>query len=181
MRVITGIARGRRLITLEGNDVRPTSDRVKEAMFSIINFDIPGADVLDLFAGSGQLGIEALSRGAKSACFVDMAKASCDVVRENLKNMAIPAQTRVVNMNSIDFLKNVNYSCDIALLDPPYNQGMIEKTLPLLEPKMSDRGKILCEHELGLQLPEKVGRFVLAKKYKYGKIEISLYKTEEDE
>ena len=87
MRVITGEARGRRLVTLEGEDVRPTTDRVKEGMFNIIQFDIEGALVLDLFSGSGQLGIEALSRGARHCNFVDASNRSLDVTRENLKSV----------------------------------------------------------------------------------------------
>ena len=85
MRVITGSARGRRLFTLEGNDVRPTTDRVKEALFSIVQFELEGRKVLDLFAGSGQLGIEALSRGAQSAVFIDRSKKAADIVRKNLE------------------------------------------------------------------------------------------------
>lgn len=178
MRVITGIARGRRLKTLDGPNVRPTSDKVKESIFSIINFDLPSAVVLDLFAGSGQLGIEALSRGAGYVYFVDSARSSCDIVRENLLTVGLQQNTRVANMDSIDFLRNAKYTFDIALLDPPYRKDLIQKALPLLEPRMADNGKILCEHELGLELPEKVGRFALSRKYKYGKIEISLYTSE---
>ena len=85
MRVITGTARGVQLKTPDGMVTRPTTDRVKEAMFSIIHFDIPGADVLDLFGGTGQLGIEALSRGAKSAVFVDAGDPACNLIKENLK------------------------------------------------------------------------------------------------
>ena len=85
MRVITGTARGVQLKTPDGMVTRPTTDRVKEAMFSIIHFDIPGADVLDLFGGTGQLGIEALSRGAKSAVFVDAGDPACKLIKENLK------------------------------------------------------------------------------------------------
>ena len=86
MRVITGSARGRNLITLEGEDVRPTTDRVKEALFSIIQFEIEGRKILDLFSGSGQLGIEALSRGAEKAVFVDSSKKSLEVTKKNLEN-----------------------------------------------------------------------------------------------
>ena len=89
MRIISGEARGRKLITLEGEDVRPTTDRVKEGMFNIIQFELEGASVLDLFAGSGQLGIEALSRGAKHCTFVDSSTRSIDIVKQNLKGFAI--------------------------------------------------------------------------------------------
>ena len=98
MRVITGIARGRKLVTLEGEEVvRPTTDRVKEAMFSIIQFDIPGKSVLDLFAGSGQLGIEALSRGAEKAVFVDKSAEAFSVVMQNLKTCGLSDKATLVS------------------------------------------------------------------------------------
>lgn len=179
MRVITGTARGRRLKTLEGMDVRPTTDKVKEAIFSAIQFEIEGADVLDLFAGSGQLGIEAMSRGAKSAVFVDKSKASVEVVRENLASTSLSEHTRVVNMDSLDMLRNTRQKFDIAFLDPPYNKGILEEVLPLLEKCMNENGKVICEHETGLKLPEKIGRMYLKKVYRYGKINVSIYSMEE--
>ena len=89
MRIITGSARGRRLLTLEGEDVRPTTERVKEALFSILQFQIEGRRVLDLFAGSGQLGLEALSRGAREAVFVDAGKEPISIVEKNLANTGL--------------------------------------------------------------------------------------------
>ena len=105
MRVITGTARGIQLKTPEGLQTRPTSDRVKEAMFSIIQFDIPGARVLDLFGGTGQLGIEALSRGAKSAVFVDAGDKACRLIQENLKRTRLDQQGRVVRSDYLDYLR----------------------------------------------------------------------------
>lgn len=104
MRVITGFAKGRKLRTLSGEDVRPTTDRVKEALFSIIQFEIEGRRVLDLFAGSGQLGIEALSRGAASAVFVDSSRDSIEVVRENLNTTQLAQSAQVMQMDSLAFL-----------------------------------------------------------------------------
>ncbi len=175
MRVITGTARGRKLKTLESFDVRPTTDKVKEAVFSIVQFDIDGSVVLDLFSGSGQMGIEALSRGASYAYFVDSSRESCEVTKENLMSTGLFSNARVANMDAFDFLKTAKYSFDIAILDPPYKKGIIEKVLPVLEPKLSENAKVICEHETGLELPETVGRLYLRKKYKYGKIEVSLY------
>ncbi|MBE6853900.1 MAG: 16S rRNA (guanine(966)-N(2))-methyltransferase RsmD [Ruminococcus sp.] len=175
MRIITGTARGRKLKTLEGNDVRPTTDKVKEAMFSAVQFQIPGACVLDLFAGSGQLGLEALSRGAEKAVFVDKSKASINVVTENIASAEFNDRSRVVYMDAADFLKSDREKYDLVFLDPPYNLGILEKILPLLEERMNDGGKIICEHEQRLELPDKIGRIYLKKKYKYGKIEISQF------
>lgn len=175
MRVITGSARGRRLKTLEGNDVRPTTDRVKESVFSIIQFDVAGAAFLDLFAGSGQMGIEALSRGAKFAYFVDSAKTSLDTVNENLKTVGLASSAKTYNMNGADFLKSTSNTFDIAFLDPPYSKGLIEEVLPLLSEKMSDRGIIICEHPIGEELPQTAGKLNARKEYKYGKIGVTVY------
>ncbi|WP_044973795.1 16S rRNA (guanine(966)-N(2))-methyltransferase RsmD [Ruminococcus sp. HUN007] len=175
MRIIAGTARGRKLRTLEGSDVRPTTDKVKEAMFSAIQFQIPGASVLDLFGGSGQLGIEALSRGAEKAVFVDRAKASVNIITENIETAGFTDRSRVVFMDSLDFLKSDRNTYDLAFLDPPYHMGILEKALPLLAERMNEGGRIMCEHEQRLELPEKIGPLVLKKKYKYGKIEISQF------
>ncbi len=182
MRVITGTAKGRRLKTLKGTDlVRPTSDRVKEAIFSIIQFDLPGSMVLDLFAGSGQLGIEALSRGAALCVFTDSNKTAQDVIKENLKTTGLFAKSRVVGTEAAAFLAGSKDRFDIALLDPPYHQGLIPAVLPALVQKMSDRGIIVCEHALGEQLPENCEPFYLAKQHKFGKIMLSVYRQPQKE
>ena len=124
MRVITGIARGKRLVTVAGNDiVRPTGDKVKEALFSSIQFDIEGRRILDLFAGSGQLGIEALSRGAQSATFVDINDASLKVVKQNLDSTGLSDKAQVVKSDYATFALRSTQKFDIAFLDPPYQAG----------------------------------------------------------
>jgi 16S rRNA (guanine(966)-N(2))-methyltransferase RsmD len=180
MRVITGTARGRRLKTLDSYDVRPTTDKVKEAIFSIIHFDIDGSAVLDLFSGSGQMGIEALSRGAKYCCFVDKSKASADVTSENIEMTGFRKQSTVSIMDSLAYIKTAKNIFDIAILDPPYNMGLIEDTLPFLAEKMSDRGVVVCEHEKGLVLPEKVGKLVNHRTYRYGKVEVTVFRAENE-
>ena len=126
MRVITGTARGRRLKELEGTETRPTTDRVKEALFSVIQFDIPGSRVLDLFGGTGQLGIEALSRGAKSAVFVDAREDACKLIRENLKRTRLQEDARVVRSDYLDYLSRCREQYDIIFLDPPYAEVFLE-------------------------------------------------------
>ena len=116
MRVITGSARGRVLRTLEGEDVRPTTDRVKEAIFSIIQFEIEGRQVLDLFAGSGQLGIEALSRGAAYATFTDMNKDAVNIVKQNLLSTGLHRNSAVLQTDAITFLKNSKKKFDIIFI-----------------------------------------------------------------
>ena len=181
MRVITGAARGRRLKTLEGNDVRPTTDRVKEAVFSIIQFEVQAAKVLDLFAGSGQMGIEALRRGAKLAVFVDQSRQSLEVVRENLKSTGLTAGSRVVTMDYKSFLVGCKDRFDIAFLDPPYHQGLLKEALSLVAACMEPGGVILCEHQKGEELPETVVDFKLQKQYNYGKITVTAYRAVSDE
>ena len=181
MRVITGTARGRKLAALEGDSVRPTSDMVKEAIFSIIQFDIEGAMVLDLFSGTGQLGIEAVSRGAKECRFVDQSAESLKCTRENIAACGFGGKCTVTQANAIDFLRQVRLTFDIALLDPPYNKGLIPEALPLLEVHMSDRGIIVCEHEKELILPETVGRMTRTKVYRYGKIGVTVYRKSIEE
>ena len=129
MRVIAGKARGIQLKTPEGTETRPTIDRVKEALFSIIQFEVPGARVLDLFGVTGQLGIEALSRGAKSAVFVDAGEKACALIRENLRRCHMEADGRVVRADYLDYLNRCRESYDIIFLDPPYASGNLERAL----------------------------------------------------
>lgn len=183
MRVITGKARGRKLITVEGTDVvRPTADNVKEAIFSAIQFELEGRTVLDMFAGSGQLGIEALSRGAAECWFVDSAAVSIKAIRENLKSTGLEGAAHVVNMPFSAFLKCAVADgtkiprFDIALLDPPYGHGLLKKALPLLAGKMSENGVIICEHERELTLPGETDGFYAAKVLRHGRICVTIYR-----
>lgn len=176
MRVITGSAKGRRLHTLEGIDVRPTTEIVKEAMFSIIQFEIEGRRVLDLFAGSGQLGIEALSRGAKNAVFVDASRQSLKVVNDNLEVTGFSKISNVLCTDSIAFLRGRTGTFDIAFLDPPYKTGLLQKALENIDRAMSEAGIIVCEAPYGEAMPETAGDFPLFKSYKHGKTCIHVYR-----
>ena len=147
MRVITGTARGRKLVAPEGMDVRPTGDKVKEAVFSAIQFDIEGSYVLDLFAGSGQMGIEALSRGAEKAVFVDSSQKSVNCVNENIKNTGFVKNSVIVTRDSYDYIRYTSEMFDIIILDPPYRHGHIAKILPLCAEKLNEGGSIVCEYE----------------------------------
>ena len=179
MRVITGIARGKRLITVQGNDiVRPTGEKVKEALFSSIQFDIEGRRILDLFAGSGQLGIEALSRGAESAVFVDINDASLKVVRQNLENTGLVDKSTVTKSDYSTFALRCTQKFDIAFLDPPYQAGLLQDAVSKIIPLMSDYGKIFCEHPSELKMPEKINGFTIVKVYRYGKTLITVYAKE---
>ncbi len=179
MRVITGSARGKRLVTVSGNDiVRPTGEKVKEALFSSIQFDIEGRRVLDLFAGCGQLGIEALSRGAASAVFVDCNDMSINAVKQNIKNTDLEEKSQVYKSDYTTFTLRCNQKFDIAFLDPPYKAGLLEDAVIKTIPLMSDYGKIFCEHPSELNLPNSISDFSVCKIYKYGKTLITVYKKD---
>ncbi len=180
MRVITGTARGKRLITVSGDElVRPTSEKVKEAIFSSIQFDIEGRRILDLFAGCGQLGIEALSRGAESAVFVDASDVSLRVVKKNLETTGLTDSSRVVRSDYSLFLSRCTERFDIAFLDPPYHAGMLEKALSGVCPVMSDYGIIICEHPSDVTVPQEIGDFIVNRSYRYGKIAVTVYRKGE--
>ena len=178
MRVISGIAGGRRLEAPKGEEiVRPTTDRVKEALFSIINFDIPAAKVLDLFSGSGQLGIEALSRGAKSAVFVDSDYSSVELTKRNLTACNLGDNALVYRADCFAFLNGTQDTFNIAFVDPPYHLGLYEKALAAVAKKMAEGGIIICEHPSDVLLPTLNG--FKTKDYKYGKIIVTVFRKEE--
>ena len=178
MRVITGSARGVQLKTPDGLVTRPTTDRVKEAMFSIIHFDLPGAAVLDLFGGTGQLGIEALSRGAKSAVFVDAGEPACRLIRENLKRAKFDGQGRVVRSDYLDYLSRSKEQFDIILLDPPYAEVFLENALKRITEIdiLRSNGIIVTERPLGKELPWEFEGYERSKDYKYGKTLLTIYR-----
>ena len=180
MRVITGKARGVQLKTPEGMDTRPTTDRVKEALFSIINFDIPGAKVLDLFGGTGQLGIEALSRGASSAVFVDAREESCRLIRENLRRTKLEKEAKVVRSDYLAYLNRTTEQFDIILLDPPYAEVFLENALKRIAEIdiLHSGGIIVAERPLGKELPWEFDGFQRSRDYKYGKILLTIYRKE---
>ena len=178
MRVITGKARGVQLKTPEGMQTRPTIDRVKEALFSIINFDIPGAAVLDLFGGTGQLGIEALSRGAKSAVFVDASDTACRLIRENLKRTKLEQDGKVVRCDYLEFLRRTKEKFDIIFLDPPYAEVFLETALNRITEIdiLQSGGIIIAERPLGKELPGNYPGYTRSRDYKYGKTLLTIFR-----
>ena len=180
MRVITGTARGRNLITLSGEEVtRPTTQSTKEALFSTIQFELEGAQVLDLFAGCGQLGIEALSRGARFCTFVESNRQAYRVVEHNIKTCRMEDISSVVLCDAESFLmRRGNY--DIAFLDPPYRQGLIAGCLELLTPKMNDGGVIVCETAKEETLIPRVNGWSAVRERIYGKTKLTYYRKDND-
>lgn len=178
MRVITGSARGRRLKELEGMETRPTTDRVKEGIFSALQFDIEGRKVLDLFAGTGQLGIECLSRGAAQAVFVDRRADAVKLIRENLALTGLQDRARVTAGDSLAFLKSLQETFDIVFLDPPYEAGLLEPALERLAgfDILCPHGIIVAEHPADRTLPALAAPYRVHRTYRYGKIAVTLYR-----
>ena len=181
MRIISGSARGRRLIAPEGMDVRPTTDKVKESLFSIIQFELADAAVLDLFAGTGQLGLEALSRGAASAVFVDASGKSLATVKKNVELCGFTDRARLVSGDSLAWLNRREGTYDIVFLDPPYHKGLCDKALALLPPLLSDRAVVICETQGDETLPESFGDYFLYREYRYSAIKLSVYRKTDTE
>ena len=178
MRVISGTAKGMRLNTPEGMLTRPTADRVKEALFSIIHFDLPGAKVLDLFAGTGQLGIEALSRGAAHAVFIDEREAACKLVRENIKKTGFTDKSSILRDDYSRYLRNCREKFDIIFLDPPYSEVFLENSLKIITEIdiLQSGGIIATEYPFGKTLPDYIYTCFKAKQYKYGKTVLTIFR-----
>lgn len=180
MRVITGTARGRKLRELTGLETRPTTDRVKEGLFNIIQFDIEGRRVLDLFSGTGQLGIECLSRSAERAVFVDQRRDAAALIRENLKITGLEARAAVVQGEAMSYLSSCRETFHLILLDPPYESGLMNQALECIVrfDILSGNGIIVCETPVGQALPELPEPYRKSREYRYGKIMLTLYRRD---
>lgn len=180
MRVITGTARGRKLKTLQGRETRPTTDQVKEAVFNVIQFDLEGRRVLDLFAGSGQMGIEALSRGAESAVFVDASPQAAAIIRENLATTGFLEKSRLTAGDYAGFLSSARERFDIIFIDPPYNTKLMNRALELIGTFdiLAENGIIICESDAKSPPPEAPFAYRLHREYRYGRTKVRLYVKE---
>lgn len=180
MRVIAGTARSVPLKSLEGLSTRPTTDRVKTSLFNIIQFEIAGREVLDLFAGSGALGIEALSRGAKSAVFVDRNPAALAVVRENLAKTRLSEKARLEQQEALSYLQNTKNHFDLIFLDPPYAENLLENALNRISEIdiLKSGGIIICERSADKAALPQLPGLTASKDYRYGKTVIRLYRKE---
>ena len=184
MRVITGSARGRRLNELKGYETRPTTDKVKEGIFSAIQFEVEGARVLDLFAGTGQLGIEALSRGASRAVFVDRRSDAVKLIRENLALTGLADGAQVVCGDSMGYLASLRERFDLVFLDPPYAEDLLERAIAhvMQFDILAPHGIMIAESPVEKALPEPAAPYTAAREYRYGKIKVTMYRRggEED-
>lgn len=169
MRVISGSARGRKLKDPSGDAIRPSRDMVKESIFNVIQFELQGARVLDLFAGTGQLGIEALSRGAESAVFVDNSNDAVKIIRENLKICGFSDVSMVYNTDALKYLE-YEEEFDIIFIDPPYDSPLagyaVEKIAKF--DKLTKNGIMMCETAANFELPVLSSPYALKKEYRYG-------------
>ena len=176
MRVISGTARGRHLHELQGMDTRPTTDKVKEALFNIIQFDVPGSRVLDLFSGTGQLGIEALSRGAERCVFVDKRREAVSLIRENVRSVGLADQAQIIQGDALDYLKRCREQFGLIFLDPPYQTNLLESALTsILEfDILGNHGIIVCESGAEWTLPPVPSPYEAGREYRYGQIKLTV-------
>lgn len=181
MRVISGKVRGLKLNTPKNEDVRPTTDRVKESLFNIINPYIMESSILDLFAGTGSLGIECLSRGAKKCVFVDISKESIAIVKSNIKKARVENESVVLNLDfkdAVNKLKIQKSKFDVIFMDPPYYKNMFIDALEKIDNAdlLDEDGIIVVEHDSKDEFPENIGRLEKFKAKKYGNTTLTFYK-----
>ncbi len=180
MRIITGSARGVKLESLEGELTRPTSDRAKEAIFSMLQFDIQDRHILEPFGGSGQLSLEGLSRGASSAYIADSSPEACEIIKRNAKKTKLFEKTRVVCKDHRSLLKSLygKERFDLIFLDPPYKSTLIEQSLQMLTEGelIADGGIVVCESDKSE--PFSADGLTLIKHAKYGKAYVTLLRKE---
>ncbi len=183
MRVITGTARGRKLGELKGRETRPTTGKVKEGVFSALQFDIEGRRVLDLFAGTGQMGIEALSRGAQSCTFVDRRKDAVQLVRDNLAVCGFTDRAQVVCADAMGYLTTLRAQYDLIFLDPPYQDEALEHAIAHIArfDILAPHGIIVAECPVEKKLPALSAPYGIYREYRYGKIKVTVYRREGEE
>ena len=175
MKVISGSLRGRKLEKLVNDEVRPTMAKIKESLFNIIQFRIEGRNFLDLFSGTDQIGIEALSRGASSAVFVDNDRRALDIINKNLKSCGLLKRSRIVSKDVNSFLITNKENFDIVFLDPPYKSSILNEVLLKVEKFIKESGIIVCECLKDHESLTNVGNFILTRRYKYGEKLILVY------
>ena len=176
MRIISGSARGRRLKEPMGMDTRPTTDKVKESLFNIIQFELEGRRVLDLFAGTGQLGLEALSRGAEHCTFVDQRREAAALVKENVKLCRFEGQARVVQGESQAFLRACGEKFDVIFPDPPYQTNLLEQCIEKITrfDILREHGIIVCESGTEWTIPPLEPPYEAGREYRYGQIKLTV-------
>jgi 16S rRNA (guanine966-N2)-methyltransferase len=187
MRVIGGLAKGRRLKSIKGRALRPTADRVKEALFNILPRDLSGRRVLDLFAGTGNLSAEALSRGAERAVLIDFSREATQVIEENLRALGFAAKSRVLTASVFKAARALARSgerFELIFLDPPYDQGLVEDTLRTIakEGLLAEEGVLVAEHSVREKVQERYGgdrALACTDQRRYGDTQLSFFRCVE--
>ncbi len=178
IKVISGKLRGLKLESIKNESLRPTKDRIKESLFDILQFDIIGKTFLDLFGGTGQIGIEAFSRGAKKVIITELNKSNFKIIEKNISRINDAHNIKLFNLDALRFLQNTDLKADVAFLDPPYeNTKLLEKSLNLTAKIMSNNGVIIVETLSSQNVQNETLNFSLQKRYNYGNISLNLYKN----
>ncbi|HZU14694.1 MAG TPA: 16S rRNA (guanine(966)-N(2))-methyltransferase RsmD [Chloroflexota bacterium] len=183
MRVIAGRAKGHRLLAPKGMETRPTTDKVREAIFSMLGTTLGGETVLDLFAGTGALGIEALSRGASSCVFIERREPACRAIRANLAHTKLASDARVLCAPVERVLPTLNEPFDLVFLDPPYAYAGLDGILKMLSGAraVGDDTTVVFEHSPRFVVGERYGRLILSRQKIYGDTAVAMYDVEGEE
>lgn len=176
MRVVSGMLRGMHMDAICENNIRPTTDKVKESVFNILQFEIAGKSFLDLFGGTGQIGIEAISRGASKVVIVDNNQKALGVIRKNVSRVKVGFDIKVVASDAIEFLRSVADKFDIVFLDPPYGSELLYKVAQYIDYAVKDGGVVVVEMSTDKKFSVDMGSFKRVKEYKYGNIVVGIYR-----
>ena len=176
MRIVGGKYKGRTLLSFSGDDIRPTADKVRESLFNILQFDIYGRDFLDLFSGTGAMGIEALSRGANKVVFNDLSKESLALLKKNLVKVKVEEKPQIKNLNAVTLLKTSTEQFDIIYIDPPYKSRLGEECLKVVCSAVKDNGKVILEDEKAFE--GNVEGLKITDRRKYGRVHLTFFEKE---
>lgn len=182
MRIIAGDYKGRKLSAPYGERIRPTADKVKGAIFNMIDFEVYDSIVVDLFSGTGNIGLEALSRGAKTCYFCDNARESIEYIKQNVKHCKAEEQAVIMTGDYASLLKRFS-DIDIVFLDPPYHKGLYDDCFQRLDEYnvVKNGGLVVAEYDKRQELPESFGPFIQIKNKRYGKTGVAIYEKRDDE
>lgn len=163
-------------MAFDGDKIRPTSDKVRESLFNILQLKVPNAKFLDLFCGTGAMGIEALSRGAKKVVFNDFSRESLTLLKKNLEKVKVEEDYEIVNFDAVNFLRNTTQKFDVIFLDPPYKSELKNKCLPFINGALNDGGIAILEDEI--EFKGEIEGLVEYDKRKYGRVHLTFFKKE---
>ncbi len=177
--VISGLIKGLKLESDKNEKLRPTKERIKESLFDILGSEIIDKNFLDLFGGTGQIGIEAFSRGAKEVLIVELQKSNTKIIKKNISKIKVDNNIKLFNEDALDFLNNHLTNIDIVFIDPPYNEeDLLQKSLEKVAEKINENGIIITETLYSHNAQKNIKNFSLKRRYKYGIISLNVYKRD---